>query len=273
MGKIRLEILEENFSKYTTNQYRLSILIGMDSLSYIVTNAQAEVLLLRECALTETPLADFLLQDEYLRLSYQSTQVALSSSIFTFLPTRLYNISEKKSYLQHVASISADIEVRADELKEINAVNVYGIPKSTFDTLHKFAGGSHIFHTATALITNLLKRKNNSRNLYMHVHEGSVTVVLLEGKSLLFVNTFSYVSAKDFVYYVMLVFEQFKLAPEEVPAYISGKILEESEVYAMIHRYVPRLEFLPAPDFLKFSPRWNQHQPHFFADLFGLTQC
>lgn len=271
---VRLEIIEDQFSKYTTNQNELSILVGVDSLSYIVTNANRDVLLLRECSLADSKLHDFFLRDEYLRLSYQNVKAAIASSIFTMIPTRLYNIAERRAYLQQVVELEANMDVRADDLLAIKATNVYGIERDRLDTVRKFVGGGKIFHATTALLQYLLLiNEKKGRTVFIHVYERKLTLTLLEGTNLLFVNTFEYNSAKDFLYYVMLVFEQYKLAPEEVPAFVSGQLVEDSEVYQMVKRYIYKLEFLALPHFLNFSSKWQQHQPHFFADLFGLTQC
>ena len=271
---VRLEIIEDQFSKYTTNQHELSILVGVDSLSYMVTNPQHHVLLLRECTLAGTPLSDFFLQDEYLRLSYQRVKAAISSPVFTFVPTRLYNPAERRAYLQQVATLTDDMDARADDLPTVKATNVYAIERNRLDTIRKFASSGKIFHAATSLLQHLLLiNEKKGKRLFIHVYEGKLTLLLLENAHLLFVNEFSYKSAKDFLYYVMLVFEQFKLAPEEVPACATGQLVENSEVFQMVKRYIYRLEMLSLPPFLHFSEKWQQHQPHFFADLFGLAQC
>jgi len=271
---VRLEIIEDQFSKYATNQNELSILIGVDSLSYIVTNTNRDVLLLRECALAGTALGDFFLGDEYLRLSYRTIKAAIFSPIFTFVPSRLYNIAERQTFLQQIVTFDTRMDTRADDLPAIGANNVYALEPDRLDTVRKYTGSGKIFHTTSALLHSLLAfNEKRNRSVFLHVTDGKLILILLEGTNLLFANVFSYQSAKDFLYYVMLVFEQFKLAPEEVPAYASGQLLEDSEVFQTVQNYLNKLTFLPPPKFLNFSQKWQQHQPHFFADLFGLTQC
>lgn len=271
---VRLEIIEDQFSKYATNQNELSILIGMDSLSYIVTNANRDVLLLRECALAGTALGDFFLTDEYLRLSYKNIKAAIFAPTFTFIPDRLYNIAERQTYLQQITSFDTRMDVRADNLPAIKANNVYAVEPDRLDTVRKYTGGGKIFHATTALLQSLIAfNEKRGRTVFIHVTDGKLILTLLEGANLLFSNVFSYQSAKDFLYYVMLIFEQFKLAPEEVAAYASGQLLEDSEIFQTVQSYLNKLSFLPLPHFLNFSQKWQQHQPHFFADLFGLTQC
>lgn len=275
-GKIKLQISETNFADRINPQCELSILIGMDSLSYCISDSQRQVLLIRECDLSGfKQLGDFFLQDEYLRQTYQNVKTVIISTIFTFVPNRLYNTAEKRTYLQHVTPLKEDMNVRSDELKLLSVTNVYAIERDRLDTIQKYLPGSKVFHVTTALLQGLLSKSSpeGGQVVHIHIHSGGMTLVLLDGKSLQFVNSFLYQSAKDFLYYVMLVFDQFKLNPEETPAYISGHLIKDSEIYPLLHRYLRKLDFISPPDFLNIGNIWNDQRPHFFFDLFSISLC
>ncbi|MDX1941996.1 MAG: DUF3822 family protein, partial [Saprospiraceae bacterium] len=252
-----------------------SILIGVGSLSYCIIDQQQLVFLRDLTYSSPQALGDLFLQDEYLRQSYQHIRVGIASGIFTLVPNRLYNMAEKRAYLQQIVMIENTIDVRTDEVRSLSVINVYAEQREVLDTVLKYLPGSKIFHISTAILNGLFLQNMSSKGsmLFLHVHADKLIVTLLHEKSLQFINLFNYQSAKDFLYYVMLVFDQFNLAPEEITTYISGQLVKESEVYPMLHRYIRNLNFLPSPDFIKFGPKWKEQPGHFYFDLFSLTLC
>ncbi|MBK7872838.1 MAG: DUF3822 family protein [Saprospiraceae bacterium] len=275
-GKIKLEISDHNFSGKISPQHELSILIGVGSLSYCIIDEQRQLLLLRDLDYSSSQaLSDLFLQDEYLRQQYRSIRAGIASSIFTLIPNRLYNIAEKRAYLQQIVPIEDSVDIRTDEIPPLSVVNVYAEQRDILDIIRKYLPGSKIFHITTSILNGLLSQNTAAKGttLFLHVHTGKLIVTLFQEKSLQFINLFNYQSAKDFLYYVMLVFDQFSLTPEEVTTYISGQLIKESEIYPLLHRYIRNLHFLPSPDFIKFGQKWKEQPGHFFFDLFSLTLC
>jgi len=276
LTKPQVDISEDVFHRQMTAQSELSILVGMDTLAYLVTNAQRKVQLLRTYAIpTENGgLTDILEQDEFLKLPYQQVRAAVVSPIFTLVPERLYNPVERRTYLQEIAPLTYETDVRMDELSALQARLVYGAPNKTLDAITKQLPNAKISHATTALIAGLLARPNapTSPVLYLQIYDGWLVAIVLEGKNLLFANTFHYLAAKDFLYYVLLIFDQYKLTPEETPVYISGQLYENSEIYPLLQRYVRSLRFLPAPDFLQLGTKLQQQPTYFYFNLFGMVK-
>lgn len=277
MGKkINFEVIEDQFVRQISPQNELSILLGVDSLSYMITNPQRQVLLLRDVQLTngQTQYAEALAQDEYLHAAYQKVSVAAVSPFFTLVPNRLYNEAEKRTYLQEITNLSYDKDIRADDLNAAQAKVVYALQQSLTGILQKQLMSAQLYHAITPYLAGLLQRTNMPATpvFYLQVYPNWLTAVLLEGKNLLFVNTFNYQDAKDFLYYILLVLDQFKLTPEVTPTFVTGQLIEQSEIYPLLRRYIRTLQFLPPPDFLHFSQKWQQKPTYFYFNLFGLTQ-
>lgn len=279
MGKkLNFDLIEDQFAKQISPQNELSILLGVDSLSYMITNPQRQILLLRDYQLTpdssQTEYANVVKQEEHLQAAYKKVHVAAVSPIFTLVPERLYNPTEKRAYLQEITSLSYDKDIRADELSVAQARVIYTLPQYLTSLVQNQWMGGQLFHAATAFVSGLLRRNSTSATpvLHLQIYAGWLVAALVEGKNLLFVNTFHYQNAKDFLYFVLLVFDQFKLAPDETPVSISGQLIEQSEIYPLLRRYIRTVQFLPPPDFLQFGTKWQQQPTYFYFNLFGLTQ-
>ncbi|HMO38718.1 MAG TPA: DUF3822 family protein [Saprospiraceae bacterium] len=273
--KVIFEIATDNIAGKVNPQCELSILVGMGSLSYCITDAQQQLLLLRDYDTSDFKvLGEFFLQDEYFRQSYRAIRIAVAAPAFTFLPARLYNPAEKTTYLQHLTATDREMAFRNDDIKTLAATNVYALRRDTVETLQKHLPGARIFHIATAITAGLLAHEAlaaHTTSLHIHIHEGKLFLLLLHKKELQFVNVFSYQSARDFLYYVMLVFDQFKLDPEETPAFIAGQLIKDSEIYPLLYRYIRQLQFLPMPAFIQNGDKLRE--PHLYFNLFGVTRC
>jgi hypothetical protein len=196
------------------------------------------------------------------------------SPTFTLVPERLFNPSERRTYLQEIATLNYEVEVRADALTSASAQLVYAAKHQLMDDISKELPNAKITHATTALIAGLLARQNvpTSPVLYLQIYPGWLVAVLIEGKNLLFANIFNYQSAKDFLYYVLLLFDQYQLAPEETPVYITGQLIENSEIYPLLQRYLRSLRFLPAPDSLRLGTKLKQQPAHFYFNLFSIIK-
>ncbi|MFK8104021.1 MAG: DUF3822 family protein, partial [Saprospiraceae bacterium] len=109
MGKISFEIFEDQFLVNSTQSYNLSILVGMDRFSYLISNNQQQVLGLRSylypepsqnVAALKTALHNVFLEDKLLQLSYQKTTIACWYPKNTYVPNRLFQAENKSTYLE-----------------------------------------------------------------------------------------------------------------------------------------------------------------------------
>lgn len=276
--QLNFEIIDPQFSRQISPQNELAILLGVNSLSYLITNPQGQLLVLRDYQLTDNPelaeYAEIVAQDVHLQSAYRKTRLAAMSPHFTLVPTRLYNAAEKRTYLQEVYNLAYEKDVQADEIPTAQVQLVYAVPQSITAIVQRQLFGGQLYHAVTAFLTGLLHRVGApvSPALYVQVHPGWLVAALLEGKSLLFVNTFHYQNTKDFLYFVLLILDQYKLAPEDTPVYLSGHIIEQSEIYPLLRRYIRSVQFLPPPQFLQSGNQWQQQPSYFYFNLFSLTQ-
>ena len=107
--------------------------------------------------------------------------------------------------------------------------------------------------------------------VFAHFLKDKLHLALFEKRQFIYYNSFSYTSANDVLYYVLLVYNQFKLETAVTPLYLSGHILENSEIFKILFRYITELRFMPEPSFLKFSKKFSEVPPHFYSDLVALS--
>lgn len=254
----------------------------MDSFAYMVSDDQQQVLALRDYALEAKrqgerlqELEELISRDRYLKPSHRNIRIGFVGKAATFIPERLFNPLEKQNYLRQLTDIGPETNVRADDLLHYHAKIVYAIDRPVESLLRNHFAGGRIFHIHSALLSGLweVSIPQGTERLIANVHDRSAQVVLLRGRELVFANLFGYESAKDFLYFVMLAYDQFNLDPEKTPLQLCGRLVQDSEIYRLLYRYVRNLQFLQPPAFLRLGEKLGKEPRHFYFDLLSLVFC
>lgn len=277
---ISLDFIEDSFLKKNATTYNLSVLIGADRFSFLLLDKNQNVVVLRSYSLEEgqdikTIFRKTYLQDEILKLNYASVKVAVNNAKHTLVPSSLFDSKEMTTYLEKMVELDPSDKVKVDDLHFIEAKNVFTFDREIESLIAESFKNAQLYHGSTAFIKGayLLAGKQVGFNLYINVMNRKLNILLFEKKNLLFNNSFSFQSVRDFVYYVMLVLDQFKVNPETVPAFLCGQIMRESEIFKLLYRYIKNIDFLEAPEELRFRSQYEALNAYKFFDLFSLRLC
>jgi len=278
---ISFELTEPSFDKKKTTEYELSVLLGADSLSYCIIDKTNRVLSVVKCDFPEETedkdyadrLETIILRNVPLQQSYRIVHLGVFNLSSTLVPTRLYDDTAKSTYLEKMLPLSGDYEIRVDSLTKVSAEHVYVLEDRVAKVLKTYFGGAEIIHSATALYKGVRRssQENTEKCIYLNVRAEALQVTLFEKGELIFYNAFTYTSSKDFIYYVMLIYDQFNLKPDTTPVHLSGELMEDSEMYHLIYRYIRHLKLVDVPEWIELSGQWVNRPQHWFYDLFCMS--
>lgn len=269
---IKFDITEYNFSKKDTEKYKLSILLGMDSFAYVVQDARATVLALREYHWANTPVPDTLWQeDERLSYAYRQVNIALDTLLFSIVPHRLFQPAEKATYLGHLAPLENSEHIFHDHLVQHQAELIYGLSTTLVNTIERYLPFSYRQHLHKVLLEAMRSHAavQKSYHLACHIWNNRIYVYAFDRTNLLLANGYTYRSAQDLLYYLLLVYDQLNLKTDEVPLALAGRLRTDAEVYKLLHRYIRHLSFLPSPAANR-GPQLERHPTTYFYDLFAI---
>jgi len=290
LGKLSVDIIEDTYlNKSAGTGNNLSILIGMDRFAYLIHTADHQVLVLREYereprAITTTKqgqttflwpeLEQSCAEDAYLSQSYATIRIGWATPFAAMVPKRLYDASHKAAYLQYLTHPEGQWDYAADELPHFEAVQVYAVPAEGLSWCKKQFPGSEALHATTAFLGGaraLLNGQPGGRRLFIHISPGALRLTLLDETHLYFTNSYTFLTAKDFLYYVLAVVDECELDQETTPILLSGQLIEDSEIYRLLFRYFRKLSFVPCPPKLSTGPQVNALPQHLYADLYFLA--
>ncbi len=290
MGKLSVDIIEDNYlNKSAAAANNLSILIGVDRFAYLVSTPDHQVLALREYeresdistaskqeqkAISLPFLEKICAGDAHLGASFARIHVAWSNPFTALVPKRLYDDEHKATYLQYLVSPEGEWTYAVDDLPHFEACNVYAIEREGLAWCQKQFPGSKLVHITTTYLSaarNLAANPQGVRRLFVHTEIGRLRLALLDENRLFFSNTYTYQTAKDFLYFVLALVDEFDLDQETTPVLLSGQLMEDSEIYRLLYRYFRKLSFVSCPPQISPGAKSGALPQHLFSDLYFLA--
>ena len=279
------DIIETDFQRNNTAAYQLSILVGMDSLVYSVYDDVAnKLLVLKTLTFPQengspsnfaSVLEYSLEKEDILSPLYRRVKIGFISTDTSLVPSRLYNEQEKSTYIKELSSKESSGDLLVDEIGALKIRTVYSLDKDALTVLKAKFPTAHFFSIATTFLVgshhSLLEGMEEVT--FACFHKDLFQLAIFNQGELQFYNSFSFKSTSDVLYFILLAFEQFGLNPEKTPLYLSGNIINDSDIYKTLYRYIGHLDFLPAPSFIQLGKSASSFDPNFYFPLHSLLLC
>jgi hypothetical protein len=272
--------IDEAFDANKTATYQLLLQIGTsDILVGIHDKHKNKYIALEKYALANihnfdgvAELLDILLNESKLvSHKFQAVSCILVSNLSTLVPNALFEDDRKRMYLKFNATLEGDELVVVDEIRSLDAKNVFAIPFSIKAKLDAQYREITYHHASSTLIETLVANHKNQtgKKLFVHVQNTHFETILIEGKNLIFYNTFNYQSPEDFIYYLLFVCEQMQLNPEKTETILLGEIEKTSAIYNLSQKYIRTIKFGERTDGSEFSYQLQTLPKHFYFTLFN----
>ena len=244
--------------------YELSIQVNLNGLSFCILNRSLQRFELLEHDNFEKQLNPIQtlealknkLRSLHLKdYDFNTVQVIHQNDLATLVPEDLYEPNNKADYLKFNSKILQTDFIAEDKLAVNKSVNVY-IPYVNINNYIFELFGEFVYkHASTILINELLQTnfKNDNPTVVINVNPSSFELLVVENRKLLLYNTYEYNSKEDFIYYILFVYEQLKLNPEEVPVKFCGNIAKDDDFYDIVYTYIRHVDFLTYRSHLNYK--------------------
>ena len=289
MARINLDVTEFSFNPKNTAQYALTLLLGFDSVYYTIIDAANEVLVLRSFHFDHNKdqknftigkaLDSTLADDNYLKKTFRTTRILMDTMHYTCVPAKFFDASQKQLYFKNINAIVPEENIFLSEnITLTDAILVYPIEKELHAKINAVFPSSKILNSISTQVGYLLNplgakklimsTNSTDKTVYINFRDGYLQIFFIEGDHFVFSNNFKFSSPQDVVYYVLLIYKQFKLNPAIVPSYVGGTITEDSDIYKFLYRYIRYVYFLPSPSALKLGNQFTGVPSSFYNDIF-----
>ena len=175
---------------------------------------------------------------------YKDMIVLWETQRSTLIPNALFEPSEAETYFRFNHGAGTDEKILTDKLNTAEVYNVFAVPEGLEENLNFTS--FRIRHHASAFIESMMvfsKHNMLPKQVFINVHAAFFDMLITENGGLLFYNSFAYKTAEDFIYFVLFVYEQLKLSPENNGIILSGGIMKNSGLYDLLYKYVRKIDF------------------------------
>jgi hypothetical protein len=182
------------------------------------------------------------------------------------VPNKFFHL--KASLLHNIYNLNHFFPLN-DPIAEWQLMNVYALPLS----IHKKITEQHPYANFMHAYTPLLKIYNgftSDHQLSAHFIGKQFRVMVKKNHHIQMVQTYSYSSPMDVVYFLLKICSEFQLPQEETQIIISGLIEENSALYKELHNYFLHLHFAISET---LSLPEHEYPNHFFTSLHNLAAC
>ncbi|MEO8933628.1 MAG: DUF3822 family protein, partial [Xanthomarina sp.] len=141
-----------------------------------------------------------------------------------------------------------------DNLDINDSVSVYVPYINVNNYIYETFGDFTYSHYSSILIDKILQFEKHTEivKFYINVYKDHFEIVITDQGKLKLFNTFEYSSKEDFIYYILFTMEQLQLNPEKTDVVLLGDIEKESNLYAILFKYIRHISFGKRTDIYKY---------------------
>jgi len=266
-----IELTDESFEKRKTGSYHFSVFTDEKTFSFSVLDVKANKYLALCSGLSFRETNERILQSG----QPHSFSMAVSGKPFTLVPNALFDENKKTEFFKFNCETGKDETVLYDRLRLLNAKNIYTVSNTLFDEAGKIFPGVRFFHGSSCFIEGLLylNKNNDGKKAFADFSDSTFILAVLDGKKLIYSNTFSFASPEDVAYYILFVYEQLNMSPEKVELVLSGSAEKDSNCFSLLYNYIRNVKFITLPDVFQYSYKFEEIQKHKYFSLFCQYLC
>lgn len=277
MDKHLFSFQDENLSTERAARGALHLIVGVDGLSVLASSAENQLLGLTAVQNTEkkaehqyfeADLQGILREQRLLAYSFGTVRAGIFVPMATLVPNRLFSPQDCSKYFQLLQPGKQEMIYGYEELSGFDCHLVWAAPQQ----FQYFTNRYQPRHLAGILIRSFHTLASaNGYSIFLNIRGHYAQITVFEQRRLVFYNTFEFNKPADLLYFVLLVFDQFRLNPEQVPLHVSGALLKDSDHYNILYKYIRNLEFLTPKKPAGLLPKGENTLPdHFWFDLLSL---
>jgi len=251
-------------------------IVGADALSMLAVDdsgvVRAAVYYPFETAHTHdlNPLRGVLQSDDVFRLRFRNHFCAVFHPRLTLVPQRLFDADHLPAYFNLLLSENS-MEYGQIPIPEMDCVAVFANRKDEQALCNQLSSRPSSPHLAPALLRAAqYTAPRDSSSVFLNVRNHTAQVAVFDRQMLLYYNAIQFENGDDLVYYILLLYDQFRLNALKSPLIIAGNVAADDEALRLLRNYIAQVSFAVAPEKLQFPEIVPAVPEHFFFELISL---
>ncbi len=280
-----ITIIDDSFDLNVTSSYHLSIIAHTRGFSFAVMDAvRMKFMVFKNNWFGDALKGDqfydkietIIAVDGYLNHNYKKISFCLANPQATLIPEPMFQVSDKDSFRPYLGEISDDDILIERFIPSLDSYILFSLPSRIYNQALNILDGPQFYHQSHPLIENALsgsKAKTGKSVVYVNIFNEFMDAVVIDDGQLKLYNSFPYKTDKDLVFYILYLYDQFKLLSENTRLEIAGLINENSELVSLLKRHIRHIQFQEFNRSFSYSYTFNELSQHHFSNLINLFRC
>lgn len=276
--------IDKTYNSTLSKNFHLSVQISPDGLFFTVLDPDKSkyIVLAGYNFFVKRPrlllkyVKDIFEKEEIIRVDYMSIDILYSTGSFTLVPKALFSNDDAEKFLGFNNNHDHGFIIKKSLFQRAETWCIYDFPENLSQYLESVLPKANVNHNLFPLIESILKNNRNfPEKLQVHLNffREYFEMVIINGPKLIQCNIFNYKTERDIMYYVLYVFDQMKLSPEDTDLIIQGHMPQISPVYHLLKKYIRKTAFAKLDTTYQYSYTFSQIPEHYFSSLFSLYKC
>ena len=269
---------DPEFSTKNTRELFHRIFLNHNEVSGIIYNEGNKVLCIYNYRLQKSSdtgfpvkkVNDIFTSNEQFNPPYKETQLYLSGSGFTLVPSLLYKKENANKLLSFNYILNEGESIMDEHIPDIDSNIIYAYNKDLMDIINSRFSNLKAQNIASLQIPFYLRlSESKSAYVYCQAYHSYFQICIIDKGKLLLYNHFNFSTSEDLLYYIVFCMEQLGLNPEFTKLRIGGK-LEKKDSLGLLKDYIRDVETH------SFEPKFhsksilgeiklNQYLPHLIS--------
>lgn len=206
--------------------------------------------------------------------NFGATSLAFHTPKFALFPSDLFQAENAEKIAQFQFELSDEEQLVVNEIHTAAITVLFALPKQIATFLMHSFGADAVKHAGYYTISYLLQQYKNKGNTAVHVNfrQSSLEIAVIDKGALQLYNVFDFESAQDVLYFVLNVFEQLALNPQEIPLFVAGELNKSDESWKLLAQYITSVLPESQPD-AQYSHTFSNVPKHRYNRIFQAALC
>lgn len=208
-------------------------------------------------------------------IEYNSLSILLNSKYYSIIPSPIFDSSQIENYINECFNIKPGGFYNYNILNSIDSNIIYYCEIELQNFIKKIHQNCRVIHNSTNLISGTLSlyKSNTESKVFVDVNDNFFNIIILQNKTLLLYNTFTYKTKEDFIYYILYIFDQFGLNTDIQEIILLNKINKVSPLYELLYKYIRNVNFIKRNTNFNYSNELENLPEQYYYNLYNLYIC
>ena len=279
-----ISFIDKTFDPTKTQLYHLSIQISLDGLCFVVLDIpkgkyiQLNVhhFFLKRPRLLLKYVRQVIESEEIFNCEFKSIEILYSSHKFTLVPQSFFGKGSMEKYLWFNNQEEKGFFVEKNLLPKAGCYCLFDIPQNLSSFLALKFPKVVVKHNLFPLIEDSLKRNrqfSEREQVHLNFFRDNFEVIIIKGSKLTYCNIFSYITERDILFHVLLIFDQLKLPTNSTELILHGQMPQVSPVYHLFKKYIRQTLFAKLDTTFQYSYTFAQLPEHYYSSVLSAYKC